>query len=319
MSIFDVNGKPLEASAEMPFISVKAYGAKGDGVTDDAQAIQDALDAASDGGMVYFPAGTYLLTEAVLFYSNQHIVGDGATLLRGAEIDNLMRDNATTGITAYNGTHDVIIEGLIFDGGAYTTNITLLAFCHSKNMIVRNCTFKNAYGGWHNLEVNSSQHVLIDDCDFDGTRHRGSNQACLIQLDAFNVDGAYPWVSARDWTGCEDIEIRRCHFYNVTGASPCIGNHTLVSAKNVRIHECMFNTCPNTRGTIAFQVGDAVDVYDNTLKDCSICFWVGNTTNNFAHDNRITNATTVIKAGFTGYNNIIDGVLVVSSMPETET
>ena len=79
----------------------------------------------------------------------------------------------------------------------------------------------------------------------------------------------------------------------------------------------MFDTCPNARGTIALQVGDAVDVYDNTFKDCSICFWVGNTTNNFAHDNRITNATTVIKAGFTGYNNIIDDVLVSSSTPET--
>ena len=43
-------------------INVKAYGAKGDGTTDDTAAITAAENAlTASGGVVYFPAGTYIV------------------------------------------------------------------------------------------------------------------------------------------------------------------------------------------------------------------------------------------------------------------
>ncbi len=47
-----------------PVYNVRGYGAKGDGATDDAEAIDSAFDAAEDGSIVYFPAGTYVLSTA---------------------------------------------------------------------------------------------------------------------------------------------------------------------------------------------------------------------------------------------------------------
>lgn len=54
-------------------IDVKKLGAKGDGVTDDTLAIQNALNI---GGNVYFPKGTYLL-NSVTVKSNTRISGSG--------------------------------------------------------------------------------------------------------------------------------------------------------------------------------------------------------------------------------------------------
>jgi len=59
--------------------NVKYYGALGDGTTDDTTAILAAFAACTSGGIVYFPAGTYLTTGTGLTVSNAKTIikGDG--------------------------------------------------------------------------------------------------------------------------------------------------------------------------------------------------------------------------------------------------
>ena len=59
-------------------ISVKDFGATGDGTTDDTTAIQNAINAviAQGGGTLFFPAGTYLI--------NATLTVPGAVILKGA-------------------------------------------------------------------------------------------------------------------------------------------------------------------------------------------------------------------------------------------
>ena len=51
---------PLRASGEPARLSVREYGARGDGKANDTVAIQAAIDAAAPGGVVFFPSGEYL-------------------------------------------------------------------------------------------------------------------------------------------------------------------------------------------------------------------------------------------------------------------
>lgn len=61
-------------------VNALAYGARGDGVTDDTTAIQRAIDAAPSGAVVRLPAGVYKLTKPLYLKSHMILRGDGAAL-----------------------------------------------------------------------------------------------------------------------------------------------------------------------------------------------------------------------------------------------
>ena len=59
-------------------VSVKDFGAVGDGVTDDTAAIQAAIDSLSAGGEVKVPKGEYITSATIILPSNVILVGEGA-------------------------------------------------------------------------------------------------------------------------------------------------------------------------------------------------------------------------------------------------
>src|SRR5690606_31192986 len=62
---------------KLDVFNVKDYGAVGDGITDDTDAFQAALDEArvNGGGTVYVPAGRYHIASHLTVYDNTEIRG----------------------------------------------------------------------------------------------------------------------------------------------------------------------------------------------------------------------------------------------------
>jgi hypothetical protein len=84
---------------------VKAFGAAGDGVTDDTAAIQAALDS---GKRIYFPAGTYKVTASLTVPSGATLVGESK--LRST----IKRATAATLISAFGAgaaMYDLSLDG----------------------------------------------------------------------------------------------------------------------------------------------------------------------------------------------------------------
>lgn len=308
MAIYDVNGIALDSGNL--FFDVTNYGAKGDGVTDDASAIQSALTACNTagGGIVYFPEGTYLLKSSVLFYSNQTLwFENGAVLLQGASIDNLLMSYCGSSVGEYDGTHDCLIYGAVFDGGNYTTNNTLVGIVHSKNITFENCTFKNAYGTWHNLEINSSYNVKVINCDFEGSRKTGQNGE-MIQIDAINNTNTWPWTNRGlvDSTVSKYVEVCGCIFHDST-VVPAVGNHSEASDSFIRIHDNVFDGLTSTRGAINLQSANNVDIHDNTFNGCTTGVGSSGATY-YIHDNRFVDATTAVSGSSSiSHANMING------------
>ena len=65
-------------------VSVKDYGALGDGVTNDLAAIQAAVDAMSNGSTIVFPQGNYIINDSINFGSKSNItvVGKKAKIIQ---------------------------------------------------------------------------------------------------------------------------------------------------------------------------------------------------------------------------------------------
>ena len=108
---------------------VKDYGAIGSGMVDDTIAIQNCLDdAASTGGTVFFPFGTYLVGRSpdngtpkknlIIKGNNVHLLGEeGATILMNTNADEsegLLESEGVQGSTAR--TDDITIENLVIRG-----------------------------------------------------------------------------------------------------------------------------------------------------------------------------------------------------------
>lgn len=80
---FYQRSKPQYATTPLSsFVSIRSSGAVGNGINDDSNAIQGAIMyAAASGKIVFFDAGTYLVTRTIYIPARSRIIGEGYSVI----------------------------------------------------------------------------------------------------------------------------------------------------------------------------------------------------------------------------------------------
>lgn len=228
--------------------NVKAYGAVGNGSTDDTTSIQNAINAAdATGGTVYFPNGTYKITAAlklfsgttptIVAYTNINFKGAGSAGGTGSIIA-----QATTGLDCFQGINDAA-------NGAQALNITF-----EDINVTFSGTATNSGNGWYLKQqaANSPafQGFTFNRCSATGLQGSGKF--------GFNIEGLIV-STLRD---CQATNCANGFLLNGTSNS---GNFNSVST-SVTFENCYANGCLVT----GFQVSDSTYInFNSTACDFS--------------------------------------------------
>lgn len=246
-----VNGQPISGLGKAGIYLPQTYGAVGNGIADDAPAIQAALDAAytAGGGWVIVPVGTYkVATLPLRIRRNVRLtLADGALIQRGANGTMLLNGTSGQTLGGYTGHGNILIEGGVWDARAtsYPTSAMLISIGHAENVTVRNTVLKDTCG-FHAIEMNSTKTGRIINVsalgyvDPDGTRTFSE----AFQFDLAKGSSYFGGFGPYDDTVCTDVVVENCTVgpsgtVGTTSWPRGVGSHSASPGKphtGVRIH-----------------------------------------------------------------------------------
>lgn len=242
--------------------SVKDFGAKGDGTTDDTAAVQAAITA---GGAIYFPPGTYKLSSQITYtmpsgFASISIFGAGAEVTKlvwaaggGMQINHIGQYNSTR------------VRDLCFQTSSTNVGTGLILYqtvgvanpADSAPSEVSNCIFRgsDAYAGTYYWAV-ACQAYSVSNVNFNGCGFFGSNADAGIGVLLSSISGAYPGA-VYNFQSC---------FFNFINYGIDYGNYV----QGVTVNQCNFTGAQ--QGIVALAGLSALDqlVVTNSQFECSI-------------------------------------------------
>lgn len=235
-------------------INVKNYGAVGDGVTDDSQAIRDAIaDVPLDGGYLLFPSGVYLHGDGIvdpvngtgndypedpsnptrplmssdvnlgrdirfLFngYKNLTVSGYGATIISNPNNGECMHNS----MFEFNNCENLLVEGFVLNGNKIARVPTLNDYENGQGWNNRN-----------NISVFGGNNVTLKDITsiesmMDGFGIGGAEEDQITNLNLINCISDNAYRNGLTLSTCRDVLITSSKFIKTGqtyGIAPKIG------------------------------------------------------------------------------------------------
>lgn len=236
MALTKVHNRLIDSS----WVSVKDYGATGDGTTNDTVAIQAAIDSVTSGGVVYFPPGTYRIARNIgtndrwgikVTNSNVTLKGDKSTLRR---FDTDISTYALAYPVLFVGTPDsnvaaatenFVCEGITFQGedtrhsvgGSTLPDLRYaIELKNTNNSLIKNCTFTKIdssaimhqypatydYVAGVNYNLTKNYNSKIIDNSFIAEPHSTAGRALIHAINVAGVD--FVNISNNYFEWCDD-------------------------------------------------------------------------------------------------------------------
>jgi hypothetical protein len=225
---------------------VSAYGAVGDGTTDDTLAVRAAIAAAGVNGKIVFPPNsTLLLTGSVNPLQGQTWFGYGATLKRAAEVSTTTATAITTGQASQTLTL-ASVAGLavgmdvsVYSGAtADTMSHRITALDGAAKTITIDTAFTVAFP--------SGGNVIRSFAQIDTTRTSANVTDLTILGLSFNGNSAnnsslrYWWLNSEILAAGDRLRIRDCYIINAQAEGIlCAGTDILVESNHIQ--DCQGN------------------------------------------------------------------------------
>ncbi|AUS02786.1 pectin lyase fold/virulence factor [Vibrio phage 2.275.O._10N.286.54.E11] len=244
-----VKGNVFDSEDAVGVINVKDFGAVGDGVTDDTEAIQAALDTQEEN--ILFPEGTYLVSNTLTITGNVTRIQNLGTIEFGGSFDE------DFGIFADTGKSYVEIIGGIYLNSTTESGRTALHRCLR---IVEADVFKVAdveVDGWY-----TCVHALTCGIFYaDRVRMR-------------NIYGKDPQYGYGINTSSNYATITDCHWDNALSSSDH-GRHAIYingTAEHVFVKGFFARGCARNPINIALDVGNSgiIKMDGIDLQDCNL-------------------------------------------------
>lgn len=150
--------------------SVKDFGARGDGRSDDTSAIQQAIDSTGSGTLL-FPSGTYIISSPLYLRGNVTYQGQNNPVLTGTRGDSIF-------VFPQSGANNITVSGFIFDDGQLRTegnseapNNVKITGNTFRNLTVdtQNWTLQSAIFSSNGLRNSSIDHNTFSNVMINGT------------------------------------------------------------------------------------------------------------------------------------------------------
>ncbi|MDF2716084.1 MAG: Parallel beta-helix repeat protein [Paenibacillus sp.] len=245
-------------------LSASWFGTKGDGVTDDTEALQAALDTAA-GRKLFIPKqqGSFYLTGQLFVSSNTAIELESGTIIQA--VDTLSRTAPYERLLRLKMVENVVIQGnggtLRMNKAAYTSGeqAHCIDISGSRSVVIENLNCNDSGGDGFYVgayEVTAGygfcKDIVLRDCAADNNRRQG--------LSVISVDG---------------LLVDNCRFTNTNGTAPGAGvdiepNGQSQPLRRIRFVNCLSEGNANAGFVIALHMTTRqTPVIDITFEGCT--------------------------------------------------